>query len=200
MRTESFHRSLIVDRPASAAWQVLADYRYDPMWRTGVRTMNQQPPGLVTVGTTTLEILRFAGRTYRIPGEVIAVEPEQSIQWAASKATGGRYVDTIDDTSCRIRLELNIQIRGFERLLAPLLIRMMNRTLDTDIDRLASLLHANTPDPTPTAGGRVGVEFERRSRLESARRSRQTTLSTTSMLLRVAFEYGHTSWARATAS
>jgi len=161
MRTESFHRSIIVDCPASTAWQVLADYRFDPEWRTGVTTMNQQPPGLVTVGTTTLEILRFAGRTYRIPGEVIAVEPGQSIRWTASKATGGRYVDTIDDTSCRIRLELNIEIRGLERLLAPILIRMMNRRLDTDIDRLASLLCADDPDPEPVPITPFASEFGR---------------------------------------
>src|SRR5688572_30565647 len=112
MRREPFHRSLIVDCPASAAWQVLADYRFDPQWRTGVSTMNQQPPGLVKVGTTTLEILRFAGRMYRVPGEVTAVEPGRMLQWTASKATGGRYVDVVDETSCRIRLELIIEMRG----------------------------------------------------------------------------------------
>lgn len=149
MRTEPFHRSSIVDCPASAAWQVLADYRFDSQWRTGVSTMNQQPAGLVQVGTTTLEILRFAGRTYRVPGTVTAVDPGRSLQWSASRATGGRYVDVIDDTSCRIRLELNIEMRGIERLLAPLLIRLMNRRLDNDVEQLASLLRASACSSEP---------------------------------------------------
>lgn len=140
MRTETFNRSVLVGSPATVAWQVLADYRHDPLWRTGVSTMNQQPPGIVTAGTTTLEIMRFGGRTYRIPGKVIAVDPERSIEWTASKATGRRDLEAIDDTSCRIGLTLNIQIRGVERLLAPLLIRMMNRRLDTDVGRLTQVL------------------------------------------------------------
>ena len=147
MRTETFNRSVLVGSPATVAWQVLADYRHDPLWRTGVTTMNQQPPGIVAVGTTTLEIMRFCGRTYRIPGEVIAVDPERSIDWTASKATGRRRIEAVDDTSCRIGLTLNIQIRGIERLLAPLLIHMMNRRLDTDIDRLAQLLEDESAIP-----------------------------------------------------
>jgi hypothetical protein len=67
--------------PAAAAWAVVADYGQDPRWRKGVETMAPRPEGIVRVGTTTAEVMRFAGRTYRNGGEVTGVEPGRSFDW-----------------------------------------------------------------------------------------------------------------------
>ncbi|MFC7713335.1 SRPBCC family protein [Nonomuraea recticatena] len=78
----SYHRRMIelqedgeIACPAVLVWAVVADYGQDPRWRKGVKTMAPRPEGIVQVGTTTAEVMRFAGRTYRNGGEVIQVEP-----------------------------------------------------------------------------------------------------------------------------
>ena len=132
-----------VPRPVSAVWAVLADYERDPEWRAGVTTMAPSAPGPVAVGTTTAEVMRFGGRTYRNDGEVVAVEPEVSFRWrttSGADAEGGRRVEAIDASTTRVTLEVHVRPHGSERILRPLLERMLRRQLHGDLDRFRRLL------------------------------------------------------------
>lgn len=144
MRTATFHETAVIDRPAADVWALIADYGVDPLWRNGVSAMNPQPPGLVRTGTTTLEILRFAGRTYRIPGEVTDLRPGQSFTWDASKAHGTRKVEPIDESSCVVTLTMHIRLAGAERVFGRLLARMMRHNLAGDLRRLTQLAFAGS--------------------------------------------------------
>lgn len=128
---------------ARRAWAVLADYGYDPQWRRGVRTMAPQPPGPVTVGTTTAEVLRFAGRTYRSGGLVTEVDAGRDFAWRTTSglvAHGGRTVQPLGAGSARVTLRASVDPVGSQRLLGPVLRPMLARTLRRDLDRLAALL------------------------------------------------------------
>ncbi|NUR84061.1 MAG: hypothetical protein HOY71_08245, partial [Nonomuraea sp.] len=84
--------------PAAKVWSVVADYDRDPDWRAGVSTMAPRPAGIVRAGTTTAEVMRFAGRTYRNGGEVIRVDPGRSFAWRTTSgidAEGGRAVEEL---------------------------------------------------------------------------------------------------------
>ena len=106
--------------------------------------MNPQPPGRLRTGTTTLEVLRFGGRTYRIPGEVKDLRAGHSFAWTASKAHGTRSVEPVDGSSCTVALTMHVRLAGAERVLGRLLARKMRHNLAGDLGRLAALARANS--------------------------------------------------------
>jgi uncharacterized protein YndB with AHSA1/START domain len=145
----TFTQHVDIDRPAGEVWAIVADYDLDPSWRAGVETMTPRPPGPVRTGTTTHEVLRFGGRTYRTDGIVTAVEPGHRFTWEAGIARGARRVTPAGPAACRVDLDLELEVRGAQRLLAPLLARLMRRTLAGDTARLRELAMARatgTPD------------------------------------------------------
>jgi hypothetical protein len=134
--------STLVECPAADAWTLLADYGADPRWRQGVATMRPSVPGTVTLATTTDEELRFAGRTWRNLGRVTAVEEGSWFTWETTEgadAHGRRSVQPIDPGHCLVTLDLWVTPHGMERLTAPLLRRMLGRTLREDLGRFATL-------------------------------------------------------------
>ncbi|MFG1959411.1 SRPBCC family protein [Nonomuraea sp. NPDC049028] len=134
-----------ISRPAAAVWAVVADYGQDPRWRKGVETMAPRPGGIVRVGTTTAEVMRFAGRTYRNGGEVTGVEPGRSFDWRTTSgidAEGGRSVVSLGKDRCRFAFHVRVAPRAAsERLLEPVLGWLLRRAIRADIRRLADLLH-----------------------------------------------------------
>ena len=129
-----------IPRPAADVWAVVADYARDPEWRRGVTSM--EPSGPLAVGTTTDERMRFAGKTYRNGGLVETVGPERTFTWRTTsgvEARGRRTVDDLGPERCRVRLETRVRPLGVERLLAPVLGRMLQRTLTGDAARLREL-------------------------------------------------------------
>ena len=143
MSTLEFRSSIDIDRPAETVWSVVSDYRSDPLWRRGVETMDPAPPGPVIAGTTTREVLRLGGRTYRSDGVVDTVGPDRSFRWhtvSGATASGSRRVDEATDGRCKVVLELRVVPGPAERLMAPMLRRMLARNLRTDLERLARLV------------------------------------------------------------
>lgn len=135
-------RDIHIAQPAAAVWSVMADYSRDPEWRTGVTAMVPSPPGPVQPGTTTAETIRLGGKTWHNDGEVTEVVPGQSFSWrttTGADAHGSRSVEPLGARDCRVRLELHVRPRGFERVLAPMLRRMLDRNLRGDLERLAAI-------------------------------------------------------------
>jgi hypothetical protein len=145
MRTIELINEIDVDVTPEAAWAVVADYGRDPEWRSGVVTMAPSTPGIVTGGTTTAEEMHLAGRTLRNGGRVTSVGPGLRFTWATtsgSDADGARSVEAAGDGRARVRLELRVRPHGVERLLAPVLRRIVARTVAADAERLRVLLAA----------------------------------------------------------
>ena len=133
-------------RPADA-WTVLSDYRRDPEWRRGVTTMTATT-NPATAGTETLEVMRFGGRTYRNRGIVDLVDGHR-LEWhtvEGAEAHGSRAAEALGDGSTQVDLTVAVRPRGVERLLAPLLRRMLQRNLERDLVRLAGLIASEATD------------------------------------------------------
>jgi len=138
--------SRVIDRPAAEVWAIVADYGRDPEWRKGVETMAPSVPGPVTEGLTTDEVLHLGGRTYRNAGVVTAVEPRTGFAWrttSGADADGSRTVRDLGDGRCEVTLVLAVRPHGFERLLQPVLMRMLRSGLAADLGRLAQLASAD---------------------------------------------------------
>jgi uncharacterized membrane protein len=143
-RTIALQADIEVARPASRVWNVIADYGRDPDWRAGVATMAPAPPGPVTPTTTTAEVLRSGGRTYRNAGAVTALTPGSRFAWRTTPdadvdADGCRNVEPLGPDRCRVRLELRVRPTPCQRLLAPVLRRTLHRGLAADLRRLREL-------------------------------------------------------------
>ena len=142
---ESFIETIELDVPAAAAWEVVSDYARDVEWRTGVTEMRSTPAGPAAVGTVTHEVIRVGGRTYRNTGLVEDVVPGRRLSWRTTdgaRAHGSRTVDPIGDRRCVLTLELHVVPTGVNRLLAPMLRRMLAGNLRKDLRTLSLLVDA----------------------------------------------------------
>lgn len=156
------HTTDLTARPEDV-WAVVTDYRRDPQWRTGVIRMTPSPEGPLSAGTTTAEELRFAGKVWHNDGEVTSVDPGRRFTWRTTRgaqAHGARSVEPLDAGRSRVQLELTVTPTGLERLMAPLLRRMLDRNLAGDLERLRAVVEASAtapapaPTPAPVATGR----------------------------------------------
>lgn len=139
---ESFVETLEIHSSAESVWDVIADYGRDPEWRTGVISMKTEPERTLAVGTITHEVIRVAGRTYRTTGRVDRVVDGATIAWhttSGAEAHGTRTVRAIGRDRCEVTLELHVVPRGVNRLLAPVLRRMLASNLRRDLAALAAL-------------------------------------------------------------
>jgi hypothetical protein len=146
MTTIDLSTTVDITAGTEEVWAILADYGRDPEWRSGVETMNPSEPGPARPGTSTLEILRFGGRTYRNGGIVDRVDPGRQVVWrttSGADACGSRTVEPRDGGGSRLTLLLRVRPHGFERLLAPVLRRMLHRTLVADAARLRALVESS---------------------------------------------------------
>ena len=135
-----------IDAPADVAWRVVADYARDIEWRNGIVRMEPTPNGPVQVGTTTAEEIKVAGKTYRNNGEVVPPSSRgRTSVWRTTTgavAHGSRQVTPIDPTRCRVHLELHVTPTGLNRVLAPMLKKVLAKGLAGDLERLANLVRA----------------------------------------------------------
>lgn len=128
-----------VAEPAARVWELVGDYRHDPVWRAGVSTMDPSPAGPAEPGQTTDEHMRFAGRAYRNGGRVESVGPGRTLSWRTTSgvdAAGRRTVEELPGGRSRVRLETDVRPTGLNRLLAPVLGPMLRRQLVGDLRRL----------------------------------------------------------------
>lgn len=139
-----------VARPAADVWAIVADYARDPEWRQGVTAM--APSGPLAAGTTTDERMRFAGRHHRNRGIVETVGPDRTVTWRSTStvdAAGRRTVEALGPNRCRLRLEITVVPRGIEWLLAPVLGRLLQRSLTGDAARLRTLVEREVHTAAP---------------------------------------------------
>src|SRR5689334_1712241 len=136
------HAHRVIERPVSDVWSVLADYRRDTEWRSGVTEMTSTCHP-VRPGAETSETMQAGGRTCRNRGVVDEVVEQRILAWhtvEGVEAYGRRSTAAVDGGRTTVRLELAVRPRGVERLMAPILRRMLQRNLEGDLGRLADLV------------------------------------------------------------
>jgi len=135
-----------LDAPPTVVWSMVADYGRDSQWRRGVRTMQPCPAGLVRLGTTTDEVVRLGGRTYRSRGIVTEVDEGRRFAWQTTSgvsARGWRQVRPLPTGGTTVELHLEVDVRGLQVLMKPLLRRMLGASLAGDVERLRALVDAD---------------------------------------------------------
>ncbi|MCP2262728.1 SRPBCC family protein [Promicromonospora thailandica] len=152
MPTVTLSAQATVDAPAAEVWAVLADCTHDPRWRGGVVEMRQSNRGTVVEGTITYETMRAMGSTLRTVTAVTAVTASETggmFRWVAVEGLdveGSRRLTTGPSGRSVVCLTLRYSARGFgQRLLFPLMSRVLARTLERDARRFQELFAADAP-------------------------------------------------------
>jgi uncharacterized protein YndB with AHSA1/START domain len=144
--------SIVIARPVEAVFEFVSNYERDPQWRTGVIEMMQMPPGRSQVGTKTREVGRFFGRKMITPGEVTKCEPNREVAFAGLMAdeirvSGRRTVEPVGEQT-RFTYQATVELRGFYRLLEPLMAASLRKRFAGDLRRLKERLEASVGEPS----------------------------------------------------
>jgi uncharacterized membrane protein len=128
---------IVIKRPREDVFAFLADPENDPQWRSGVLDL-KRVSGSGIGARYTQGVKGPGGR--RIPADIDITEltPGEAIAFrtiAGPVRPRGRYVLAAANGGTRVRFELEADLKGVKRLLAP----MVQKTMNNEVGQLESL-------------------------------------------------------------
>jgi uncharacterized membrane protein len=128
---------IVIHCPREDVFVFLANPENDPQWRSGVLDL-QRVSGSGIGARYTQGVKGPGGR--RIPADIEITEltPGEAIAFrtiAGFVRPRGRYVLAAADGATRVRFELEADLKGVKRLLAP----MVQKTMNNEVGQLESL-------------------------------------------------------------
>ena len=119
----------------------LADPENDPQWRSGVLDLKRVSGS--GIGARYAQGVKGPGGR-RIPADIEITELTPSETIAFQTVTGpvrprGRYQLTVVDGGTRVRFELEADVNGLKRLIAPMVQKSMNKEVG-QLDRLKRVI------------------------------------------------------------
>lgn len=137
-----------INAAAADVFAYVADLSNNPEWQSGVETTEwtSEPP--LEVGSTCEQTLDDGAK---VGYEVVAIDPGRSITietkpGASVPATITRTVQQLNENRSRIRMELDGKVRGWRKILTPLLRRAIASSITSDYRRLKRRLEPDTDD------------------------------------------------------
>jgi uncharacterized membrane protein len=132
-----------IERPAGPVYDFIADFTNNPEWQFGIESTEwtSEPP--LGVGSTYQQTMEYKGQVIRYvvvnidPGRSVSV---QSQEGATIPTTVTRTVLKLNDSQCRVRVDLEGRLSGLRRLTQPLLPRVIRKSIRADYRRLKRLL------------------------------------------------------------
>jgi uncharacterized membrane protein len=129
------------------AFAYISDLSNNPEWQSGVSTTTCISDSPHDIGATYEQALDDGSVVVYF---VADIEPGRSItmrteRGATVPATVTRTVQKLDVDRCRVRMELVGKVRGWRRVLTPLLRRLIRRSITSDYKRLRRILEPQTP-------------------------------------------------------
>jgi uncharacterized membrane protein len=137
-----------IDAPADVVFEYIADLSNNPSWQSGVETTTWTSPPPVAVGSTCEQALESGAVveyvvTALTPGQSITIETQPG---PAIQTTVTRTVKVLSESTSRVRVDLTGHPRGWRRLTAPLLPRVVRVAIRSDYRRLKRVLEG-TQEP-----------------------------------------------------
>jgi uncharacterized membrane protein len=128
---------IVIDRPRDHVFAFLANPENDPRWRSGVLDLKRVSGE--GVGARYAQAVKGpGGRRIEADIEITELTPGETIAFqtvAGPVRPRGRYVLAAADGGTRVRFELEADVRGVKRLMAP----MVQKTMDNEVSQLARL-------------------------------------------------------------
>jgi uncharacterized membrane protein len=134
-----------IAKPPQDVFAFLADIGNAPRWQRGVVSSHKVSEGPMRVGTRFTETMRVMGMKFDANCEVTVFEPPQRLTMVAD----GRLVRyeggfTFDPAPVGTRLAVNAQIalKGFWRLLAPLMGGEIRKESQAELEDIKNVLES----------------------------------------------------------
>ena len=133
----SARNEILINRPRDDVFAFLADPENDPQWRSGVLDLTRVSGH--GVGARYAQGVKGpGGRRIAADIEITELTPSQTIAFhtvSGPVRPRGRYVLAAADRGTRVRFELEDDMRGLKRLMAP----MVQKTMNDEVGQLAQL-------------------------------------------------------------
>jgi uncharacterized protein YndB with AHSA1/START domain len=139
--------SVIIKCPVEKVFAYTTEAKSWPKWHGTMPEAEQTSQGQVGVGTTFRGKIRAMGQMSEWTGKVTEYEPYK--RWGKVIDSGGVIIDNkliFDPTEEGTRFTdvYDMKVRGFLKLLSPMILSSMRKQLQMDLISLKSILEAQT--------------------------------------------------------
>lgn len=136
-----------IARPAQEVFDFFADASNNPRWQRGMVSCEWTAEPPISVGSTYTQQARFMGRNVVSSFVVTEFDPGRRIAIETTESTFPiqveRRVERIDECSCQVSAHITGgPDKGIMKLIAPLIQRRAQKSVDADYDRLVQLLES----------------------------------------------------------
>lgn len=121
----------------------------DAIWTTGVVECKPLAPGPLRTGARVERVSKFLGRRFGYLVEVVDHEDERFVLMEVAQPFPMRIRYVLEDDgehATRARIETSGEAGGFFAIAAPLLSRMVRRSIQNDLENLREYLEADPTD------------------------------------------------------
>ena len=139
--------SVVIDRPLEEVWKFMSDFGNVPKWNTRVLEVRQTPEGPIGMGTNFQFTTRFLGQ--RITDlRITEWEPTRKFAFESTsrvlKGSKASYAMEPAEGKTRLTVAGEVELRGFWRLIEPIMMRMAKRYGRADLATVKHLLEPRT--------------------------------------------------------
>ena len=135
---------LLVHRPRNEVAAFMFDPRNDAAWTTGVVSARPLTDGRLRVGSRVERTVKFLGRRFSYTYEVVAADPDRFVEMTVTQPFPMHVRYDLADAAEGTRTSIHAtgEARGFFRLAAPFMNRMVRRNIAADLSNLKTLLES----------------------------------------------------------
>ena len=140
--------SVTVDRPVEEVWAFLSDFGNTTRWSRGVLAARQTSAGPLGAGSTLQTVVKAFGRRRTADYLVTEYEPNHAFAFEVTSGpmtSRARYSVEPAGAGTRLTASGEAEVTGLYRLLAPLLVRTLERHRPDDLATLKRILEAPVP-------------------------------------------------------
>lgn len=137
--------SVVIDRPVDEVFAYAGDPVNDPAWTSVIIASEVTSEGPLAKGSTLRQVMRFLGKRIDTRCEVTEYEPGRRLAFTMlADGPNGEHERTFEsvDASTRVSLRTRGETAGVFKLADPLVQRIGQRQMATDLANLKDLLEA----------------------------------------------------------
>ncbi|GAB3922284.1 hypothetical protein [Larkinella terrae] len=141
--------SELIRLPLTEVYGFLGCYEYDLLWRSNLFALKQDSPGLARSGMKLHQIVRLFDQEMTIVAEVTAAAHNRRTAHESVNSPVELWEQRLFERlnkETRVTYEMSLELKGWQRLMAPLLIHQLQRQFRNDLIRVKQLLE-ETPNP-----------------------------------------------------
>jgi len=137
--------SVVIKRPAGEVFAYAADIKKAPNWKARLLEVRRISRGKVKVGAREVHVGKFLGRRFETEVEITEYEPNRKIGFRTISgplsAEGSLTFESLG-SGTKVTLTAVRKPSGFLKVISPVLSRIAQRQLETDLGKLKELLEA----------------------------------------------------------